>query len=259
MVKPSVTNLGKRGGKVVQRAPFIADDGEVLIPFDLDQVDMRAFAGHCGDPAYVDMFVQGLDPHSMITNMVFGEDNCACPDKTRHACEWRERSKASGHGYNYGLSVNGLVNQGIERELAERFHAGMERGYPGLCAWRSEVRDKGADGQLLDNGFGRLMRVDPRRTYTQAPALMGQGTARDILCAGLLRMPAEYVPWMRGVVHDEVVFSVPEDRAEECIAVVTEALRFDLNEITCGRLHSVPIAAGAGKPARSWDLCYRKD
>lgn len=248
MVKPSVTNLGKRGGKVIQRAPFIADDGEVLIAFDLDQVDMRAFAGHCGDRAYVDMFVRGEDPHSMIANMVFG----------RADGEWRDRAKASGHGWNYGLSVNGLVNSGIERTLAERFDAGMNEGYPDLCAWRSEVRARGEAGELLDNGFGRLMRVDPRRAYTQAPALMGQGTARDILVEGLLRLPQEYVPWMRGVVHDEVVFSVPEARVEECVATVTAALTFDLGEITGGRLHSVPITTGASKAARSWDGCYEK-
>ena len=60
-VRPSTTNMGKRGGKVEQRAPMIADDGCVLIAFDFDQVDMRAFAGHCGDPEYVGMFVRGED------------------------------------------------------------------------------------------------------------------------------------------------------------------------------------------------------
>ena len=249
MVKPSVTNLGKRGGKVVQRAPFIADDGCVLIAFDLDQVDMRAFAGHCGDREYVGMFQRGEDPHSKIADMVFG----------RHDGEWRDKAKASGHGWNYGLSVNGLVNQGIERSLAERFDAGMNEGYPDLCAWRTEVRALGESGELLDNGFGRLMRVDPRRSYTQAPALCGQGTARDILVHGLLRLPEEYIPWMRGVVHDEVVFNVPEGRVQECIEVVTAALTFDLAEATGGRLHSVPITTGASKAAHSWDGCYAKD
>lgn len=249
MVRPSVTNLGKRGGKVIQRAPFIADDGCVLLAFDLDQVDMRAFAGHCGDPEYVGMFVRGDDPHSKIADMVFG----------RHDGEWRDKAKASGHGWNYGLSVKGLVNQGIEQHLAEQFDAGMQEGYPVLCSWRSDVRARGEAGALLDNGFGRLMRVDPRRAYTQAPALCGQGTARDILVEGLLRLPEEYIPWMRGVVHDEVIFNVPEGRVEECVATVTQALTFDLAEVTGGALHSVPITTGASKPGRAWSDCYAKD
>jgi hypothetical protein len=101
------------------------------------------------------------------------------------------------------------------------------------------------------------MRVDPRRAYTQAPALMGQGTARDILVEGLLRLPDEYIPWMRGVVHDEVIFNVPEARVQECIETVTAALTFDLAEVST--LHSVPITTGASKPAKSWDGCYAKD
>lgn len=258
MVKPSVTNMGKRGGKVAQRAPMIADDGCVLIAFDFDQVDMRAFAGHCGDPEYVGMFVRGEDPHSMIANMVFGPDGCSCPDKTRHTCEKREHAKASGHGWNYGLSVNGLVNSGIERELAERFDAGMNEGYAVLCSWRSDVRTRGEGNQLLDNGFGALMRCDPARAYTQAPALMGQGTARDIMCEGLLRLPEEYIPWLRGVVHDEAVFNVPEDRVQECIETVTAAFTMDLAEVTGGRLHSVPIVAGPSKTGFRWSECYAK-
>lgn len=249
MVKPSVTNMGKRGGKVAQRAPMIADDGELLIAFDFDQVDMRAFAGHCADPEYVGMFVRGEDPHSMIADMVFG----------RHDGEYREKAKASGHGWNYGLSVNGLVNSGIERELAEAFDEGMQSGYARLCEWRSDVRARGEEGELLDNGFGALMRCDPNRAYTQAPALMGQGTARDIMCEGLLRLPQEYIPWLRGVVHDEAVFSVPEDRIQECIEVVTAAFTMDLAEITGGRLVSVPIVAGPSRAGRSWDTCYAKD
>jgi P4 family phage/plasmid primase-like protien len=248
-VHPSTTNMGKRGGKVVQRAPMIADDGCVLIAFDFDQVDMRAFAGHCRDAAYTGMFVRGEDPHSMIADMVFG----------RHDGEWRERAKASGHGWNYGLSVNGLVNSGIERVLAERFDAGMNEGYPTLCSWRTEVRELGGSGELLDNGFGALMRCDPGRAYTQAPALMGQGTARDIMCEGLLRLPQEYIPWLRGVVHDEAVFNVPEDRVEECIEVVTAAFTMDLAEVTGGKLGSVPIVAGPSKPGHNWAECYKKD
>jgi P4 family phage/plasmid primase-like protien len=259
MIRPSSTNMAKRGGKVAQRAPMIADDGCVLVCFDFDQVDMRGIAGHCGDPEYMGMFLRGEDPHSMITNMVFGADRCSCPDKSRHTCEWREKAKASGHGWGYGLSINGLVNQGVARELAEQFDAGMQAGYPVLCSWRSEVRSRAEDGQLLENGFGALLRCDRERAYTQAPAQMGQGTARDIMCEGLLRLPGEYIPWLRGVVHDEAVFSVPEDRVEEAVERVTAAFTMDLAEVTGGRLHSVPIVAGASRPGHNWAQCYSKD
>lgn len=243
-VRPSVTNMAKRGGKVTQRRPLIADDGSLLICFDLDQVDMRAIAGHCQDPAYMANFAPGADAHSMIADAVFG----------RHDGEWRDNSKRIGHGWNYGMSVRGIANSGVEMELAQKFDDQMNAQYPGLCAWRSEVRERGAAGELLDNGFGRLMRCNPDRAWTQAPALMGQGGARDIMCEALLRlvdMIPEATEWLRCVVHDEVVLCVPEHMAQGVTEAVLEAFTFTFK--------GVPITAGASKAARAWSDCYAKD
>jgi P4 family phage/plasmid primase-like protien len=243
-VRPSVTNMAKRGGKVHQRRPLIADEGSLLICFDLDQVDMRAIAGHCQDPAYMANFAPGADAHSMIADAVFG----------RHDGEWRDNAKRIGHGWNYGMSVKGIANSGVEMELAQKFDDQMNAQYPGLCAWRSEVRERGAAGELLDNGFGRLMRCNPDRAWTQAPALMGQGGARDIMCEALLRLvdrAPEATGWLRCVVHDEVVLCVPENRVEEITATVLDAFTFEFK--------GVPITAGASKAARDWASCYAKD
>jgi P4 family phage/plasmid primase-like protien len=243
-VRPSVTNMAKRGGKVHQRRPLIADDGSLLICFDLDQVDMRAIAGHCQDPAYMANFAPGEDAHSRIADAVFG----------RHDGEWRDNAKRIGHGWNYGMSVKGIANSGVALELAQKFDDQMNAQYPVLCAWRTEVRERAAAGELLDNGFGRLMRCNPDRAWTQAPALMGQGGARDIMCEALLRLvdrAPEATEWLRCVVHDEVVLCVPEDRVKEITATVLDAFTFEFK--------GVPITAGASKAARDWASCYAKD
>jgi len=243
MVKPSTTNLGKRGGKVVQRAVFVPDPGNVLMAFDMDQVDMRAIAGHCQDPAYMALFAPGEDAHSMIADRVFG----------RHDGEWREYAKRIGHGWNYGMGVKGIANQGVQMELAQQFDAAMSEQFPKLMSWRSDVRDRARDGEMLDNGFGRLMRCDRAKAYTQAPALMGQGGARDLLCTGLLtvvdRIP-EATGWLRGVVHDEIVFDIPQGDAEEASHEIVKAMTFTWND--------VPITCGASKPGTDWAGCYAK-
>lgn len=242
-VRPSVTNMAKRGGKVHQRRPLIADDGHLLVCFDLDQVDMRAIAGHCQDPAYMANFAPGADAHSMIADAVFG----------RHDGEWRDNAKRIGHGWNYGMSVKGIANSGVEMELAQKFDDQMNAQYPGLCAWRQEVRERAGNGELLNNGFGRLMRCNPDRAWTQAPALMGQGGARDIMCEALLRltgMVPEALEWLRCVVHDEVVLSVPEHLVDGVIDTVLEAFTFEFK--------GVPITAGASKASVTWSGCYEK-
>jgi DNA polymerase family A len=243
MTKPSLTNLGKRGGKVVQRAPFLPDEGHVLLAADMDQVDMRGIAGLCQDPAYMALFAPGQDAHAMISDRVFG----------RHDGEWREYAKRIGHGWNYGMSVRGIANNGVQLELAEQFDAAMTEQFPGLVTWRSEVRERAEDGELLDNGFGRLMRCDRGRAWTQAPALEGQGCARDLVCTGLLRLVEavpESVRWMRGVVHDEVVLSVPAKDAEEIGREIVKAMTFEWR--------GVPITSGLSRPGTDWAMCYQK-
>lgn len=250
-VKPALANLGKRGGKVIQRAPLIADEGEVLIAVDADQVDMRGVAGHCQDPAYMANFAPGQDAHSMVATAVFGRDRCGC-EGDRHTCVWRERAKACGHGWNYGMGVEGLViNQGVEREVAVQFDQMMTESYPGLCAWRDELRERARAGELLDNGFGRLMRCDPGRAHTQAPALVGQGCARDLVTTGVLRFLERFPEgWtmLRGFVHDEVILSVPVDRKEEIRDLLVDSMTWEWR--------GVPITAGASLFGHNWTQCY---
>lgn len=240
MTRPSITNLGKRGGKVVQRAVFLPDEGHVLIAADFAQVDMRALAALSQDPAYLDLFGPGKDAHTEIALQVFG-------DAAR-----REDAKPIGHGWNYGRSVRAISEStGIPLEEVQRFDRSMTERFPLLCAWRDAVRAQGAAGQLIDNGFGRKMRCDPERAWTQAPALAGQGCARDIMTTGLLRM-AERIPGVmsmfRAVVHDEVIVDVPVDRVDEVTQGLKDAMTFEFR--------GVPILADVSAPGADWAACY---
>lgn len=240
MTKPSTTNLGKRGAaKVAQRAVFVPERGHVHLTFDMDQVDMRAIAGLCQDTAYMRLFGPGMDAHAEIAELVLG-------DRAR-----REDAKPIGHGWNYGRGSRAISEStGIPLDVCQRFDREMTNRFPVLCSWREEGRALGAAGVLLDNGWGRKMRCDPARAYTQAPALYGQGGARDLMCEGLLRLDPAVHAMLRGVVHDEVVLSVPVEQAEEVRAHVLEAMTFTWR--------GVPITSGASKPGENWAACYAK-
>jgi len=241
MTRPSLTNLGKRGAeKVAQRGPFLPEHGHVLMTFDLDQVDMRAIAALSQDPAYMALFEPGQDAHAMIADAVFG----------RHDGPWRERSKRCGHGWNYGMGVNGLIRSGVDPEVARQFNQMMLASFPVLCSEREKWRAIAASGALMDNGFGRKMRPDPERSHTQGPALMGQGGARDIMCEGLLRLDPAIHPMLRAVVHDEIVMSVPINQVNAVREHVTQALTWTWR--------GVPITTGASRPGINWADCYAK-
>jgi hypothetical protein len=244
--KPGLTVLGKRGGKYREREVLLADEGHVIISADLSQVDARALAALSQDPAYIAMFAPGLDLHKEIARRIWG-------DESR-----REDAKALGHGWNYGLGINGMMrNAKVDEETARRFDRGMREQFPRLVEWRESVRAAGESGEMLDNGFGRMLRVDPARAFTQSPALMGQACARDLATTGLLRLPHEVLPMLRAFVHDEVVMSVPIADVEEVERVVLDALSFDW--APPGAALSIRIEAGLGeRRGHNWGDVYAK-
>lgn len=238
---PGLTVLGKHDGRHIERDVLIPDHdkGEpwVLLTCDLRQVDMRAMAALSQDPAYMALFGfdekgDPLDPHLINAIKVFGSG------------DHRQHAKAIGHGWNYGLGANRMIREGRDPERVWAFVHGMEASYPRLIAWREEIRAIGKAGLILDNGWGRRMMAEPARAYTVAPALMGQGGARDIMCECLLRLPPELWQFLRVMVHDEIVLAVPAWAAEEIGHILMEAMTWVWRD--------VPILCDLSKPGASW-------
>lgn len=138
-----------------------------------------------------------MDPHTETAIALFGD-----PHK-------RSEVKPINHGWNYGLGQKKMIASGFNPAVVREFFDKMQSQFPVLMDWRERICEIDASGEYLDNGFGRLMRCNPARAYTQAPALMGQGTARDIMCEGLLHIPHYIWPYLRVMVHDEIVASAP--------------------------------------------------
>lgn len=238
VTSPGLTVLGKRNGRHVERAILLPDPGELLISVDLSQVDMRAVAGLSQDQAYTEMLKRD-DPHTELAVALFGD------------AKFREEAKAIGHGWNYGESLRRISQENeIDPAIVQKFDRSMSDRFPRLLEWREEVRAQAAAGQLLDNGFGRLMRADPQRSHTQGPALKGQGAARDLMMEGLLRLPAEILPMLRAQIHDEVVASVPADQVEEIGRAIVEAMTFEWR--------GVPILSDVSRTGTDWSKCYEK-
>lgn len=247
VTKPGLTVMGKRDrSNVLERSLLLPDDGEVLIAFDLSQVDARAIAAHCQDEGYIGAFRPGLDYHAEMAHELFG-------DRSR-----REDAKPVTHATTYGMGPKGLADAaGISRSEAERLLGKLDRRFPRLARFKERVRKEAEARHILFNAFGRPMRVERRREYTQAPAVMGQGTARDLMMAGILRLPDWLLPCLRAIVHDEIVLSVPEDRAEEAETAVLYALQFSFRADAT----SVPVQvlADRSERGRDWADCYRSE
>jgi DNA polymerase-1 len=231
LTKPGWTVFGKRGGRWVEREIVIPEPGHVILTCDLSQIDMRGVAGHCQDSLYMSMFEVGKDMHQEIANMMGVS---------------RDAAKPLNHGYNYGMGAKAMIKDGHNPELVRKFFDVMSR-FTVKDTWTDSIRTRAADGELLDNGFGRMMRCDPNYAYTVGPALMGQGSARDLTMEVLLRLMRrhpEYAEYLRIFVHDEFVFSVPEDQAER--------IGRDIKDAFTWQWRGVPILCDLTPPSVNW-------
>ncbi len=232
VTSPGLTVFGKRDGRWVEREIFLPEEGHVLVSFDMKQLDFRAVAGLSQDPAYMEICNSGEDIHTQTAVAIFGDASL------------RSKAKAIVHGANYGMGANRLIRQGHDAELVKRYFTERTRKFPGVEEWQARARAEGAAGHLLDNGFGRKMRCDPQRAYTQAPALEGQGAAADIMKKALLQMPPEMRLYYRMYVHDEVVFSFPAKDADELSAEAEKAMTFEWR--------GVKILCDKNGPGENW-------
>lgn len=252
---PGLTVMGMRDrSNAVERALLLPDDGDVLLPVDLAAIDGRAVAFHAMDPAYAKLFDPGNDLHDAMAATLFGDEDW---DRASGHHPRRSAAKAISHAMNYGMGARGLADSaGIDVVEAQQQLATLAAKFPVLMAWKDAVREE-AKGQILTTAFGRRVRVWPGSEYTQAPAFLGQGTARDMLMEGLLRLPSWLIPRLRMAVHDELVFSVPADRVDEAEVAILAALQFEVRATP--ESDPILVLAEANDPGRDWADCYRSD
>ncbi|HXH36244.1 MAG TPA: DNA polymerase [Plantibacter sp.] len=247
VTRPGLTVMGKRDrANVLERSLLLPDRGDVLIAFDLSQVDARAIAAHCQDPGYIAAFAAGKDYHTEMAVELFGD-----PQR-------RSDAKPVTHATTYGMGARGLAaSAGIGQADAQALLNKLDSRFPKLAVFKREVRAEAKHSQLLWNAFGRPMRIEEGREYTQAPAAIGQGTARDLMMEGILRLPTWLLSCLRAIVHDEIVLSVPTDRADEAEASVLKALQFSFRPPSADL--AVQVLAEKSDRGRDWCDCYRSE
>jgi DNA polymerase I len=223
------------------------DEDHVLVSIDLDQIDIRCVAAHSQDHNLLDIMNDpSRDIHQEVADL---------------ARVTRPKAKTLDLGWLYGRTVNGLAKtEGMDLETARQVDASMRAQFVRVMQWQNEVRQLGENGILLDNGFGRHLRVDPDRAFTQAPAMIGQGTTRDLIAEGLIDLAhkaPDVVAMLRVIVHDEVVASVPRRHATEIATLIQSCMSRDW--APAGKSRPVRVTAGQGKPftfGENWAQLY---
>ncbi|MER0071684.1 DNA polymerase, partial [Corynebacterium sp. KPL2850] len=242
--KPGMTVFGSRDERLIRQREMILPDGadEVFVSVDLSQIDARCMAAGSSDARYAELFALGRDAHTEMAIRVFG-------DASR-----RPEAKALGHAANYGMGPESFADHaGISVVEARSQLDCLHSEFPELETFKEHLRKSAKTRGWVSTGFGRRVAVARDRAYTKAPAAYGQGTARDVFLEGVLNLPKEVLEMVRIFVHDEIVLSVPRERAGEIKQCVLEA--FESVQLPAADGISIPVLADAAGPGENWSEC----
>ncbi len=219
---PIRTDLGRR-----IRAAFVAKAGHVLLSADYSQIELRILAHLAEDPTMIASFQRNEDIHAATARELFMDGAAGEPTK-----EMRRRAKAVNFGVVYGQGENALAKSlDVTREEAGGFIARYFEKYSAVRRYMDAQIEIARKGQGVRTLLGRrrflndisspnrALRLAAERVARNTPI---QGTAADVLKLAMVALRAPVVAGARMLltVHDELVFEVPEARAEEASRIV---------------------------------------
>ena len=232
---PNLQNIPVRTelGREIRRA-FVAEPGCVLISADYSQIELRVLAHLAGDEALIDAFRRGEDIHDRTALAIFGTDS---------GLDWKEmrtRAKMVNYALLYGKTAFSLSKDiGVTQQAAQAFIDAYFAGFPAVRQFIDRTLQEGRETGIVKTLDGRRRPVPELtskngqvRSATERVAVNMpiQGTAADILKRAMIDVhrALEARP-ARGAgirarmiltVHDELLFEVPREDAQEVAELV---------------------------------------
>ncbi len=255
---PNLQNIPIRteDGRKIRQA-FIAEPNNILVAADYSQIELRVLAHMADLPSMKQAFADGLDIHAMTASEMFGVPIKEMDSNTRR------KAKAINFGIIYGISAFGLANNlGISRTEAKEFIDRYFEKFPGIRDYMESTKQEAKEYGYVKTLFGRKCYVSGikdknpmRRSGAERQAINApiQGTAADILRRAMIRMP-NIIAKIKSAkmllqVHDELVFEVAENQAEDLIKMIKPVMQ---NACLPAVNLSVPLVVDANM-AKNWN------
>ena len=223
------------------REAFVAEKGNVLISADYSQIELRIMAHLSGDKNLTHAFNNNIDVHSATASEIF--DVPLEEVTTDH----RRSAKAINFGLIYGMSAFGLTRQlGIPRHEAQAYLDTYFERYTGVREYMDSTKELAKKKLYVETILGRKLHVTEinasnglRRQAAERAAINAplQGSAADIIKKAMIDVD-EWIGEdnsnikMIMQVHDELIFEVKKDFAEEAlthvISLMESAVKLDI-------------------------------
>jgi len=224
------------------RSCFIADEDQLIISSDFDQIELRLLAAFAEETQMQAAIRDGVDLHDFTATLMFGSG---------FTKKQRKLAKVAAFARVYGGGAGVIAMQtGISVGQAKDVVATYEETFPGIkqFAWDLQGRTERNDFNVVTPLYGRRLPVDEGRVYSAGNYLI-QSTARDIFAQALLDLEAEGLEeHLLLPVHDEVVAQAPADIADDVALAI--------GEVMTRSFMGVPITASGEVYGRSWGSGY---
>ncbi len=218
-------------GKAIRRAFVPVDKKMVILAADYSQIELRILAHMSEDKNLLKAFKNGEDIHKFTASLIFDCD----PDLVTKTM--RNMAKTVNFGIIYGISAFRLAKElDITVAEAQKFIDAYFKRYKGVTKFIddtvNEVREKGYVTTLLNRRRyvpDITSKVERVRSFAERVAVNTpvQGSAADIIKLAMIpiqeKLKGSPVKMMIQV-HDELVFSVPEDMLKETAMMVKELM-----------------------------------
>jgi len=223
------------GGDAIRRM-FLAEEGCRMSSIDFSGVELRVLAALSQDPVMLKVFREGADLHQTTA------DNTGVTRKV---------AKTVNFGKVYGAGPKTLARQsGLSVEEAQKVCDLFDSTYKGVTEFSHKLAypvKKGHRNYVITH-TGRKLPVDAERPYAALNYCI-QSTARDILGKAMIDV-ADQGLWDYAMlpIHDEILFSFPEEQAVELCRHAGVAMETVLKDV---HISTEPDLGGG-----SWGTLY---
>src|SRR6185437_15988751 len=216
------------------RSVFVAEPKGKLVVADYSQIELVILAHYIGEGALYEGFLQGIDPHLLTAAMVLDK---LIGEVTK--VERQDLGKTLGFAVVYGA---GLKKVGVMSKLsydgAKRILRKHEQMFPEIHSFKQAVINLARSRKpvpYITTILGRKRRIPELNSRVEGIRMgaerqmfnsLIQGGAGDLIKLAMVRLDGMLPDDCKIVltVHDEIVVSCPEDKAELVAELMTEAM-----------------------------------
>lgn len=233
--RPNLQNIpARKHGKMV-RDSFLAGPGNKLISADFDQIEYRIMVSRAGEERLINAINDGQDLHTYMTSVVYKK-----PYEEVLPAE-RSVMKNATFAFLYGAGdAKFALMSGISVNDAIAFRHLYSVEFPAIDRYSQMIMQAArTSGAARTTYLGRNQVVVGRDKLYKLLNYVTQGEAGDVLKRKMVELSmTDAGKYMLLPIHDEILFEMPSEEAEEIKRVIEETM--PENEA-----FDVPLSVGA--------------